>query len=97
MAGQTTISQRGPDGTVEAWFDGWYVRFPPKDEPPTAERASPPASLQHPSAKLEATPFASGSAVQHGPWIVAVTESESTTIPADPEENDGDHRQFFRI
>lgn len=91
-----TISQRLPDGGIEVWLDGWYVRFPPDDGRPTVERAPRPTSLHHPSLEMAAMPFASGYAVRHGSWIVAVTESDYTVIPADPDDSDTS-RRYYRI
>lgn len=94
MTPTETISQRHPDGAIDVWLDGWHIRFPPADARPTVERAMSGSSGSD-SAGLTAVPFASGRAVRHGSWIVAVTASDFTVIPTEPEQNDDDHRYHY--
>lgn len=68
------------DGSVDVWWAGWHVCFPPDAERPVVERGGPPEGLTENEAKLKIDEIGDKIGVGHGGWIVLLGFEEPKVL-----------------
>ena len=87
---------RHHDGSVQAWLDGWHVRFPAdEDEQPTAERGDPPTTASRGVDGVTTGPFGGDAAVRYRRWVVVLHDQGWSVRDLSPKRR-SDTRLYLR-